>query len=302
MQQNIRFASYSGEGDIAGIIWDTPGPARAVVQISHGMAEHIARYAHLADFLNARGYAALGHDHAGHGASIHSVPGHFSRSNGVDTLVGDISALRDIAEKRYPNVPLVLLGHSMGSFIARIHAERHPGLFDGYIFMGSSGRNLTAERMEFFVKFRARFRGAKPDKLLSRIAFAGYNKRIPRPRTKFDWLSSRDDAVDAYIADTKCGFPLTSAAFLDLAHATNEANYILTDMDKEKPVLVLSGSEDPVGHYGDGHYSILRQLETYGVQKITDHLYEGGRHELLNDTMADTVMQDISAWLEGVVG
>lgn len=299
MKETLHFPSANAAGDIFGDIWPVDD-AKAVVQLVHGMAEHIGRYAHFAAFLNARGYTLAGHDHAGHGRSVHTRKGHIADKDGLAVMLADVSSLRAELKARYPDKKMVLMGHSMGSFVARTHAERFPGAYDGYIFMGSGGPNPLARPGRMLARLRALFRGRKPDPVLDRMAFSTYLDRIPNPATPFDWLSSRPDMVQAYMDDEFAGFQFTSAAFGDLLEANIAANRPLAAFDTAKPVLLLSGGEDPVGDYGHGHTFILRQLSARGVQNVTEFLYPQGRHELLNDTMADTVMADIAEWLDAL--
>lgn len=281
-------------------IWKPEGQPRAVVQLLHGMAEHIGRYDRLAKALNGAGYLVVGHNHPGHGPHAEKL-GYFADQKGWDALLEKAHQVSIAVQEEYPYLPLFLLGHSMGSFAAREYALRWGGKLDGLILSGTgfypkglcgAGRMLAWLSPE-----------KKPAKLVDKIAFSGNNKAFSPARTPFDWLSRDEKEVDQYVADPLCGFIFTGRAFQDffggLMQLTDTAR--LQNMPKELPVYFLSGDKDPVGQMGKGVEKVASQFRKAGMSNITVKLYPDARHELFNELNRDQVTEDLLAWLDGVM-
>ena len=301
--QDFYFQSSTGRTSIHALKCVPDGKPRAVVQIAHGIAEHIDRYRPFMEFLADNGFVAAGNDHLGHGKSIR-VPeeqGFFAEKDGWWRVVDDMDKLHDIMSKEYPELPYVLFGHSMGSFLTRTYLIKHPDKYDGVILRGTGhqspalvlGGNVAASVM-------AKLNGAMGDGTkLDSLAFGSYLSKIENPRTKFDWLSRDAEQVDKYIADPLCGFVGKIGLYRDMMHGikfiTDKKN--IAQMNKEKPVYFMSGDGDPVGDYGKGVERAYKAFCDAGLHDVFMRLYPGGRHEMLNETNKEQVYQDILNWL-----
>ena len=273
------------------------------MQIAHGIAEHIDRYRPFMEFLADNGFVVAGNDHLGHGKSIR-VPeeqGFFAEKDGWWRVVDDMDKLHDIMSNEYPELPYVLFGHSMGSFLTRTYLIKHPDKYDGVILSGTGhqspalvlGGNAAASVM-------AKLNGAMGDGAkLDSLAFGTYLNKIENPRTKFDWLSRDTEQVDKYIADPLCGFVGKIGLYRDMMQGikfiTDKKN--IAQMNKEKPVYFMSGDGDPVGDYGKGVERAYKAFCDAGLHDVFMRLYPGGRHEMLNETNKEQVYQDILSWL-----
>lgn len=279
--------------------WIPEGAPVGVVQLVHGMAEHIARYDWIAKQLNAAGYVAVGHTQLGHG-KMAETPGWFAKSDGWDALVEDVQRLREQTQQKYPGLPYFLLGHSMGSFIARTYCQKYEAGLAGVVLSGTGHfEPLILNVGLFLANVQCAFGGAKkPSKLLESISFMGYNSGWSPTRTAFDWLSKDTDVVDRYVADPLCGFPFTAGGYRDMFTGLKRLYpQNLAAMDKDVPILLFSGASDPVGARGAGVKTTVAELQNAGIKNVTFKLYENGRHEMLNETERETVSKDLIAWL-----
>lgn len=276
---------------------------KGVVQIAHGMAEHSNRYARFAMELCKNGYAVFINDHLGHGKSVASADdlGYFGE-NGVESLVDDMKQLTDIAKKEYPDVPYILFGHSMGSFLSRRYTEKYGSELDAAVYCGTSGANPAAGIGIMVAKQLEKSKGDhERSQFLDSIAFGPYNKKTEK-RTSFDWLSRDEKEVDKYIADDLCGFCFTTNGFKTLfsvLKAVSQKSWY-NNVRKDLPILLIAGDNDPVGEYGKGVTQVYDDLKKTGHNALIK-LYSGGRHEILNETNRDEVMQDVIGWLDKTV-
>ena len=301
--QDFYFQSSTGRTSIHALKCVPDSKPRAVVQIAHGIAEHIDRYRPFMEFLADNGFVVAGNDHLGHGKSIR-VPeeqGFFAEKDGWWRVVDDMDKLHDIMSNEHPELPYVLFGHSMGSFLTRTYLIKHPDKYDGVILSGTGhqspalvlGGNAAASVM-------AKLNGAMGDGAkLDSLAFGTYLNKIENPRTKFDWLSRDTEQVDKYIADPLCGFVGKIGLYRDMMQGikfiTDKKN--IAQMNKEKPVYFMSGDGDPVGDYGKGVERAYKAFCDAGLHDVFMRLYPGGRHEMLNETNKEQVYQDILSWL-----
>ena len=279
-------------------VWKPEGEIRAIVQILHGMAEHIDCYEETARRLNQAGVLVVGHNHLGHGQGAQQL-GYFGKG-GFDALVDDAHAMRLETQKAYPGVPYFLLGHSMGSFVARNYCLVYERGLSGVILSGTGHfpPMLVTEGLILANLFCALGREKKPAKFLETMSFAGYNREWSPVRTQKDWISSNTEKVDNYIADPLCGFPFTNGAYRDLFRGLKKLYpKNLAAMDKTVPILLYAGASDPVGGSGQGVQKVATELKVSGVQDVTVKLYENGRHEMHNEPNREEVFQNMLDWM-----
>ena len=283
--------------------WLPDGPPKAAVQLAHGMAEHSARYARLAAALTDAGYAVYAHDHRGHGTTGgEDDHGFFADENGWASVVDDMRRVTRLAQDENPDLPLFLLGHSMGSFLARSYVIEDSGDLAGLVLSGTGGDpGLLGKAGLLLAKAEARARGRRHvSPLLDKLTFGQYNAAFKPNRTPFDWLSRDEAEVDAYIADTMCGQTFTSGFFVDLvgAQPTINDSRKVARVRRDLPVLLLSGERCQVGANGRGPREVAEQLRSVGVTDVTCTLYPGARHEIFNETNRDEVTADLIRWLD----
>ena len=285
-----------------------PGAARprGIIVIAHGMAEHASRYARFAASAVEEGYAVLAGDHRGHGAT--AAPGGFgfvAEKGGWERVVADMGTVLDAARRAWPDVPVFLMGHSWGSFLARDLAARRGGELAGLILLGTgSGTGALTRPAAAVCAGESRLRGPRhPSRLLNALAFGPYQRHFAPNRTEADWISRDAKEVDRYVADPWCGFVCTSSFFRDLVAGqgvVNTASHAAA-VPAELPMLLASGDRDPVGAMGRGVQRAATLYRRAGVREVSVLLYPGGRHELLNETNRDQVTGDILTWIDGHV-
>ncbi len=279
------------------------GDVLGVVQIVHGMAEYIERYEEFAAFLTGKGFVVTGEDHLGHGRSrSEGKPlGYFCRQDPATVVVRDVHRLKKMTQELYPAVPYVILGHSMGSFILRNYLCRYGSGISGAVIVGTGMQPawLIGLSRILVAAERLLFGGRHVSRLIDRGAFGGYNRRIANPRTPVDWLSQNEENVDRYVADPLCGFTFTVNGFQTLFDliARIQKRENLEKVPKDLPLLFVSGAEDPVGEYGAGVRRAIASLEAVGLRRIQWKLYEGDRHELLNETDRAQVFEEIHRFI-----
>lgn len=309
IKEELYYDSRDGKSKLHAVRY-TPDNAEdicCVVQIVHGMAEYIERYEEFARFLTARGCVVTGEDHMGHGKSVGKTGkyGYFCEQDPATVLVRDVHRLKKATQALYPDVPYVIMGHSMGSFITRNYMFRYGTGVNAAIIMGTGMQPpavLAASKITAGIQ-RVFCGSEHVSRLIDKLAFGSYNKAIPNPRTSFDWLSRDNERVDKYIADPMCGFVFTVNGFSTLFELISRLHKQenLERIPRNLPVLMLSGDADPVGDYGKGVRKAYESLRDVGIENIRLKFYEGGRHELLNETNRDEVMNDIYTWLEEAV-
>lgn len=295
-----NFPSSNGVDTINAEIYLPQGTPHGILQISHGMAEHMGRYEEFAKFLCMKGYIVCGNDHIGHGKTAKNKEdlGYLAKSNGFDYLVTDLNLLYIYVSGKFPGVPYFLLGHSMGSFAARLYIAKHQGL-SGAIISGT-GASKAILPLAAKIKSATGTRGSKrPSHLLDKLAFGSFNVGIENPKTPSDWLSRDEKRVADYITDPLCGFKFSASAFGDLFSAMHKANgrECFKQTPKELPILMISGDRDPVGDFGRGVQKVFDEYKAAGQKNIELLLYKGGRHEMLNEINREEVFADIEAFI-----
>ncbi|WP_342779932.1 lysophospholipase [Leekyejoonella antrihumi] len=282
--------------------WLPDGPPTAIVQLAHGMAEHAGRYERFAKALTDVGYVVYADDHRGHGLTAAGVDaGYFADRGGWDKVVEDLSTVAQHAREEHPGLPLVLFGHSMGSFMVREYAIRHGSELAALVVCGTAGDpGMLGKVGGVVASLEGRIRGRKhPSNLMNKLTFGQYNAQFKPKRTDFDWLSRDPAEVDKYVADLQCGAVFSDGFFSDLlgglAHLQRDDE--VAKVPNDLPVLLISGDKDPVGDNGKGVRAVAAQLERAGVRDVTTTLYPGARHELLNETNRDEVTADVVSWI-----
>jgi len=297
--ENLALPASSGREDIHSHVW-TDGSPKAILQIAHGMAEHSARYDEFARFVAGHGYAVFAEDHAGHGPSA-ETKGYFAEKDGWECILKDMKALMDAASARYPGLPLFLLGHSMGCFLAQSYIIRFMGL-KGAILSGDTAPNHALRLGRALAAMQKRLKGpTSVGKFISAMAFGGYNRKIDHPVNQFAWLSTVDQVCEEYKADPFCGYSFTAGGYYDMFTGMIEitARDWPSKVPAGLPVLIIAGDQDPVGAYGKGPKGLFDGLRQTGHGDVSMKLYPGDRHEVLNEKNKYEVYDDVLAWLEG---
>lgn len=280
-------------------------PVRALVQIAHGAAEHGLRYERFARRLAAHGYAVVASDHRGHGATARHTGGYgVVGEDGWRAVVDDLSAIGDRLRAEYPGAPLVLLGHSMGSHLARDYAQEHGERLAGLILSGTFRSLPGAEPESAVERLRREIDERGRDALSSFVPdlFRSFNDPYPH-RTGFEWLSRDEAEVDAYVADERCGFPFSAGLSLDWVlgvRKTNDPRH-WDGVPRELPVHVAVGDQDPCHQGMTLVYELLEDFRYRGTRDLTWRAYRGARHEILNETNRAEVEADLLAWLDAHV-
>lgn len=281
----------------------SPGDPVAVVQIVHGMSEHGARYASLANTLAAAGFAVYAQDLPGHGECIAEgdARGHFADRQGWHFALASVEAVKDRLRQQHPSLPLFMLGHSMGSFLVQHLLLDQSRDLAGVVLSATTGSlgplraiGLALLRTEVAIK------GPRhPSALGEALTFGAFNRRFRPNRTAFDWLSRDPEEVDRYIADPACGFRVTAALWADLLAACSSLNSPrrLRPVDPNLPLLLMGGGADPVSQGASGPRRLAGAYRKAGVQDVTVRIYPGARHELLHETNREQVEANVLAWL-----
>jgi alpha-beta hydrolase superfamily lysophospholipase len=300
----FQFAFHGDDGQrLLGRRWLPQGRPRAIVQIAHGLAEHSARYGRLADALNAARYGVYANDLRGHGPSAPPADlGHFADKDGWAKCLGDLWALNRQIAAEQPGLPIVFLGHSLGSFLGRDFVGRHSDALAGAAFSGSNGKPPAIAALGRVIARIERIRLGQRGKsrLIFQMWFGDFNKRFRPARTEFDWLSRDPKEVDAYVADPLCGFPFTNQLAIDVLDALPRvtSRETLAAIRKDMPIYLFSGERDPVGANLKG---LIEDLKAAGFARLTTRIYSGARHETLNETNRDEVTREFIAWLDRIV-
>lgn len=285
------------------VCWKTDKPPVGIVQISHGMAEHILRYERFAKVLNEQGYWVYGHDHRGHGQSINGeVPlGTLGAKNGWQLLVNDLSTVTEIIKKEHPKTPLIMFGHSMGSFALRDYLSAYGHWINGAIICGTGDQpelllrlGIIAARIESLL-----FGRNHPSKLLTKLSFGNYNDKFSPVKTAFDWLATNEAEVQKYIQDPLCGSTFSDGFYVDfLTGILNiKNNEQMGRFPRDMNYLLLSGMDDPLSENGEVLNRIYNRYKSNGVLNIEKHVFPNMRHELINEIHASEVEKVIISWM-----
>ena len=283
--------------------WPAQGQAQGAILWLHGMAEHGGRYGPLAEALNTAGWHLYCPDHRGHGASVSDdeLRGHFADHEGWQRVQADVALVQRHSEAQHAKLPLVLAGHSMGSFIALAYAQQSGKSLDGLILCGSDYKTPWLWKLALLPVKMARLRRGQrgTSGLISALTFDAFARKIPHRRTAFDWLSRDPQEVDKYMADPSCGHDCTTQLWHDLidAMSTVDARASLKKLPPTLPVLLIGGDSDPMSGNGKGMPALYKALHRVGMADLTFGQFIGARHEILNDLCRDQVHEEISEWL-----
>lgn len=306
MRKDIYFESC-GSGSIHVCRWEPKGKPCAVVQILHGIADYAQRYDDFANYLTDMGFLVVAEDHMGHGESVSEdgVRGYFT--GGWFSAVDDSYALLLRTRNELPDIPYVLFGHSMGSFMAQTVLQMYPDVnVSACILCGSGWQPEVALTAGIrLCNTACRLYGEKNSSpRLMKLVFGAYNLRIERPRTPYDWVCRNTNVVDTLIVDPLCSHEVTTGLMRDMltgiAYIQSREN--LERMNKSMPILLVSGGDDPVGTYGDGVRKIAENYEAVGMGSVTTRIYPLCRHEILNEINKNEIYSDIAKWIVSTVG
>ena len=288
--------------------WQAQGEERGVIQLLHGMAEHCLRYQPLADFLTSHGWHLVSHNHRGHGPKASQL-GHVQlfagESDAWDEMVNDAMAVTEYIAAHFSNIPLILLGHSMGSFMAqhclmRASADSSPTNYSAVMLSGSTlPSQLQIKLLQPVIALEQWRLGLdKTSSLITHLSFGSFNKKIKGRRTAYDWLSRDEVEVDKYIQDPLCGAECSVGFWKSfsqglLAIKPSE----IKQVDQRLPLYIFSGSHDPVGEMDKGTVKLANMWVKHG-NPVKLHLYPQARHELFNETNRLEVFNDVLSWLQ----
>lgn len=301
MREDFWYDS-KGAGKIHGCRWTPEGEIKAVLQIVHGIAEFVERYDAFAEYLNAQGILVVAEDHMGHGQSINGegIQGYFH--GGWFTAAADTYQLLQDTQKEFPELPYILFGHSMGSFLARTILCQYPDSgISAAIICGTAWQPAFA--MPALIKVIdgiCRKNGETlPNEKLQGLVFGGYNKKVEHPRTPYDWLTRDAKIVDAYVAHPLCGFTASAGLLREMMRGIHyiEQPINLDAMKKDLPVFFIAGGDDPVGSYGKGIHRCVEEFKKAGMTDVSCRIYPLCRHEILNEINREEIFQDVYRWI-----
>lgn len=300
--KSLEVLSSDGIHTLKGVLYVPDTAPKGILHIVHGMTEYIGRYKGIMSAAAQNGYICCGFDNLGHGntAASDSELGFIAEKDGWRYMIKDVGLFLDEVKSRYPKLDCFLLGHSMGSFIARLFAESYGDSIKKLIICGTGGPNPVSRLGILLTDIMALFKGKRGySDLVENMAFGHYNKRFEGD-TKYEWLTKDRTVIDAYKADRFCTFRFTVSAMHDLicllTYCNRSAWY--KNLRADLPVLLISGEDDPVGDYGKGvkkvYNKLLKQNRTAETELI---LYPDCRHEILNDTCKEQTIQDIFSFI-----
>ena len=305
MKDEFYFPSKDGNTEIHTIEWKPDSEIRAVLQICHGMMEYIERYDEFAQFLCERGYYVVGNDHLGHGKSVQSKSeyGFFDQKYGNACVLGDIHTLRQRVSGKYPDVPYFMLGHSMGSSLLRQYIQMYGNGLAGAVLMGTVTDHSRASLVivKRLCRLMAAVRGWHyRSRMVNELVTGAFNRKFRPAETRADWVTSDRERLEKYISDPMCSFIFTVNAYYSMMNGmlASQKKGNIQMIPKTLPVLFVSGAEDPVGDLGKGVRGVFETYKSEGIRDVSLKLYEGDRHEILNETDRARVYQDLYEWFE----
>lgn len=303
MIEEFYFKSCTGK-EIYAKKWqdETKKEYKGVVQLVHGMEEHIGRYDEFANFLARNGYIVVGHDHLGHGktAKTKEELGYFTEKNGWFCLVEDIHILQKKMKQEYSNIPYIIMGHSMGSLLTRTYVTLYQDSLNGIIITGTSGQKIGLFTGKLLAQFIMAWKGKKyKSKLLASLVTGSFNRQFKPNKTELDWTTSDEKIIEQHKKDTSEYCKFTVSSYYELFKGSmylNKKKHIAKTPNI--PILIFSGEKDPVGENGKGVKRVYQMLKETGKEKVTLKLFANGRHEMLNEVNREEVFEFVLNWME----
>jgi len=277
-------------------------PPKAILQIIHGMSEHSGRYSHVARYFSENGFIVIAHDHRGHGHTDPDHLGHIAHERGLDALAENIGDIKKHIMKEHPDLPIIMLGHSMGSFCLQRYFQLNDDSADALVYSGSSGKPpLTLNAGIWILSILKKIYGGESRSLfLDNLLSRSFNRHFKPNRTKADWLSRDEHMVDLFLDDPLCDETLSIQFLYALSTGLRDLHRHspFADHDKDIPVLLISGEQDPVSDMGKGVHNLSKIISQSGIRQVDKKLYKGGRHEMLNETNRAEVLADLHRWIQ----
>lgn len=305
VKNEFYYLSADNKTQIHAVEWKPEKEIIGVIQIAHGVTEHILRYEQFAKFFTQKGFVVVGNDHLGHGTSIakNSKPMYFGPKNSWNFVVQDIETCRKMTKEKYSDIPYVLLGFSLGSFLVRtylIDYAKEP--IDASIIMGTGYiPNFKIAIAKMIANNEAKKVGEEnTSPVIKSLTFETYNKLFKPNRTECDWLCSNEKAIDEYLADPLRGKNYSAGLFIELLSGMQYTSNLknIKKMNKKIPIFLLSGDKDPVGEFGKGVIKTFDILRKAGIENVDIKLYKDLRHDILHEENRNNIYADIYNWLE----
>ena len=296
-----NFTSHDGK-EVQLYVWDNVKRPKAVIKIAHGMAEHSARYDDFAQFLNSHGYIVVMNDHRGHGLTAEKDSLGYEQGDMWTNNVKDQLAILDYCRDKW-GLPIYMMGHSYGSFVAQAVIEEHPDV-KGFVLCGSNlMKGVSFNLCRVIAKGMCRHKGGRyPAELIVKLSFKMYEKKFPGQNA---WLNRDEAEVKKYNEDLMCGYTCSANFYRSFMNGIRNLykNEFYSQIDQDKPLLIIAGGDDPVGNYSKG----VKKLDAFyrdrvGCKDVTMHLYDGARHEILNEQCKEQVYADVVDWLDKYIG
>ena len=304
--KNITFDSADGKSKIQAYYWTPDGEAKGIVQLIHGMQEHIGRYTDFAEYLVSKGFIVVAHDQLGHGrtAVTEDQLGFVAKEHPSDTLVRDIHRLRTGTEKKFPGLPYFIFGHSMGSYLLRKYIAKYADGLSGVIICGTGNEKPAKAKAGLAVigALTKKYGPYHRSQAVTKMMFGGHYKEFDMTGTDLgnSWLTKDVTIVQKYYDDKYCSTPFTlngyNALVSTVIYDGQKAAY--TAVPKDLPILIVSGDRDPVGNFGKGPKEVYANYVKAGVTDIEIRLFEDDRHEILNELDRSSVYDYIYEWLD----
>ena len=296
------FLSADGIHSVATYRMEPQETPRAIVQLCHGMCEHMGRYEEFAAYLCRHGFAVGGHDHLGHGHTARSAEelGYTAKKDGVDRMLQDLHTMTDVLRRGREEIPVILFGHSMGSFFVRLYLATYPHDVNAAVICGTAGPEAPAGMGRVLASMNAAIFGEyNRSTFLYGLSVGAYEKKFPKGSPKHLWISGDARVREAYAADPFCSFRFTARAYHDLFDVLNRVSKKswAGKLSRELPTLLVAGEQDPVGNFGKGVRTVYRRMQEAGMRHLTLRLYAGDHHEILNERDREQVYADLLAWM-----
>lgn len=303
IKKEFYYPSSDGKTTIHAVKWIPDTEVKMILQIAHGVTEYILRYEKLANYLTTKGILVVGNDHLGHGTSIipNSKAMYFGPIGSWNNVVKDIDKCREIISNEYKKIPYCLLGFSLGSFAVRTYLIDYPNKVDATILIGTGDKNILLIKIaEFMANMEAKKHGEENSTpIIRNLTFETYNKKFAPNRTEFDWLCSNNKSIDEYTKDPLRGGCMSSGLFREMLSGMKYTSKLenIKKMNKNMPILLLSGSMDPVGDFSKGITQTYHKFKKNNIKDIRLKIYPNLRHDILNEKCYQDIYNDIYNWL-----